>query len=746
MLSSLHRRLWKLRRGSACLLLGVCVVAGLQAQAGAALQVQPVGGRSTFRIGERIPLELRFTTPAGVRRWLNTASYDRSGRMSFEQFTAEPASGWTDPLGAYFAGGHVGGGISSEQELSPNPTTITLDLNEWVRFDRTGDYRVTVHSSRVTGAGETAWAENGRAPLVAEPVLLHIVPADAQWQQRALSDAVAVLHGPPPTPYVYNRAEDARRRDAIATLRFLATPAAIDELAAQVRDDRQDTMSASTFGLTSVSSALRDTARNALRKRLDEPGFPVGAWFLQTLAFLNTPARGTPEQAWQDRKRANDIAWREALAALPRKVGPARAATARTLLGQPPEDIEEEAKRQLATVLAATLPDLSPSQRSAELSWNWDRLRSSAMLPQLQHDARLPLENPGSNLVSVHDTRELKSIALRRWYELDSVGATAEAHSQIGSAHPSLTANAVSFLPVEPLPHFEMIWANALNAEDRYEQQTTLLGLLARFGTGAATTAVVQLLQRNVGSWACEPQAAVLGYVVRFSPDQAAALIERAVDARSPQQTGCFHSIFTDIARYGSGDVLNEAALRLLDSPAPRQMNDAALYLASHGRAQERATLWNHLEAWHGQWLGKGDVLDAFGPGVPETSYQARAVGEALSRALIANQAWVATQDEMQRVSAMCVGKQMCQQVQNLIQESANRNVTVYIFSGTLKIHLAQYEVDSLVLLRAKLAQYPKDTVFHLIRSSPQNSDQQQAEADVRRAVEQAGIRMDIAR
>ena len=143
------------------------------------------------------------------------------------------------------------------------------------------------------------------------------------------------------------------------------------------------------------------------------------------------------------------------------------------------------------------------------------------MLAVLQTLARLPLKGPGSNLSTISTTLELKSAALERWYEVDPEGARREILNQIGSASPSLTAAAISFFPKQSFPEFESIWAEALLSTNDYEQEAVLASLLAHFGSGTATAMVASKLDAKVGEWACAPQAAALGYLVKFDPESA---------------------------------------------------------------------------------------------------------------------------------------------------------------------------------------------------------------------------------
>ena len=89
-------------------------------------------GKSQFYLGEVIPLELTFTSKMPKRYQINMARYDRSGRMSYEQFSVNPDGSWGDPLRSYFNSsmGWMGGGLTGFEFLSESPTKISLELNE----------------------------------------------------------------------------------------------------------------------------------------------------------------------------------------------------------------------------------------------------------------------------------------------------------------------------------------------------------------------------------------------------------------------------------------------------------------------------------------------------------------------------------------------------------------------------------------------------------------------------------------
>ena len=119
-------------------------------QAKPLLQLQTSTAQSVFHIGERIPLTLTFSAADTNRYEITSSSSNRQGCMDYEDFEVTPSKGWADPLAIYYGGGCAGSFLSSLGVLSSKPTIVQHDLNEWIRFDQPGVYKLTVISHRVT--------------------------------------------------------------------------------------------------------------------------------------------------------------------------------------------------------------------------------------------------------------------------------------------------------------------------------------------------------------------------------------------------------------------------------------------------------------------------------------------------------------------------------------------------------------------------------------------------------------------
>jgi len=236
--------------------------------------------QSTFHIGEVVPLELAFTSTSRDKYQLDTASYDRSGRLNEDKFFVEPSKGWDDPLELYYHSylGLIGGGLRGSRILSPDPTTISLELNEWVRFKDPGQYRVKINSERVFGTRGNPEVRIYNIP--SNELILTIIPATKEWQESSLRAAIETLDSPRTGTPVGKEAD--LRRDAVKVLRYLGSRGAVREMARRLIGSEWDW----DFQAGLVGSRARSVAIEEMEKLLGEADFPVTDRFLDTMSVL----------------------------------------------------------------------------------------------------------------------------------------------------------------------------------------------------------------------------------------------------------------------------------------------------------------------------------------------------------------------------------------------------------------------------------------------------------------------------
>jgi hypothetical protein len=207
------------------------------------------GSRRTFHIGEPIPLVFTYDN-------LNRSSHGARNRTyrHFADAVLDRSEGTGRPFedfersGLYISGGIccgvpaglVGGattrfgGIGFDASGVPHflpdvvipppppppPVRMTFLLNEGVRFDAPGRYRLYMADRHDRAY---AYGRPAPPPLISNIVELEITGRDQTWEAQTLRDAVSVLED--------GSADPLQRTDAARTVRFLGSRAAIDVMA-----------------------------------------------------------------------------------------------------------------------------------------------------------------------------------------------------------------------------------------------------------------------------------------------------------------------------------------------------------------------------------------------------------------------------------------------------------------------------------------------------------------------------------
>jgi|HubBroStandDraft_1064217.scaffolds.fasta_scaffold23647_2 hypothetical protein len=693
---------------------------------GPVLDVITATGETTFHIGERIPLKLTFTNPNDAQYGIAPWNTGRGGEFDFERFDVSPSTGWSDPLTSYFAQDFLrtGHGWSWPPLLKSKPVEIAINLNQWVRFDEPGVYRVKVVSHRVGGVDG----------LQSNAIDLHIVPATAEWQDGALKRILPQLDS-----------NGAAFEGAVADLRYLATSAAIDVMTGELRKDHAFIATECSMGLLGLPSSMRDLAIASLNHRIDEPDFPISPLFFRTMSLLQVSSGATAEGIRLQLRTFEAVLWQILFSSISKKEPVARAETVQTLLGYGRNISTAGIKSEMASLLSASFLDLDERSQVDDLRQHWDLLRSPGIVPALQILVKRPTANYGDAALGPDSSEDFKSAAFKRWYELDPAGARNEILAQIGSAAPPLSSKALTFLPAEPLPQFESLWTEAFVRSTDQLQRDALGSLLVKFGTGAATSQMVLMLNQPPGPYSCMSRAMALAYLVRFSPDDAHSLLKREI---ATNEAGCNYYLLQWVSEQGTARVLNEVAVEALNKADPGTVLDALAYLKSYGTKSDETAIWDRYVKWTQNWSGKADILDRPEPGLHPC--EEVCMGEELGTSLISSQGWFADPTLISRVLHRCVGKQVCERLKDVARSAAPPyqvilpNTADPLGIGFVQSYnVAQYAPMSRNLLDAKINQYPSATNFVLVRTAPLTDDQRKLEDEVQAIFKKNGMSLE---
>jgi hypothetical protein len=730
-------------------------------------------GKNQFRPGEIVHLELEFSSRVPNKYIFDAATYDRSGRMSEERFMLDPRGG-VDPLADYFASqmGWMGGGLRSTPALGEKPQTLVLDLNEWLRIDKPGKYRLAVMSGRLS-SDPPPDPKNRQSvtQTVTSPILdLEILPPDPAWAEKQLAAAVDA----------WQTGDKKAQAEALRTLRYLGTEGAAKELVrlAASPDIAGNIYTEVQFGL--YGSPHRALIVKEMEAALDDPDRPIMTGFLRVLTELAFKLRNpdltryggvvfsmNPDdakkqaeamrQAFAKYRAAHLAVEREIVLRLAKafdaKTGRAKAVTVATLLGvlaSPQWAGDAEAANlmpRLRGQVASVFLDLPPNLQETLLGYQWEMIADPSLLPVLlKIYAAMPLDKTS------YDAAGHRSVYLMKILQLSPEEGRklvlAELKRPTAALQRPLLAPLMA-LPDKTLPELDDVLSGQLaeTSTSHLDGMEMAARLLARYGTAAALPRAKKFYGDGSGHWACDLQASLLAYFLRVDEPFGLERLREALTRRSKDYSDgrgfshCYSSVLRDVSGIYACPAMEKVALEFLEDADPEVASTAAAYIGRHGALADKAALFARLERWHNEWKERKQDLEYNRVG--ESKYPGQTgLEDSLVRALCEAGAWLLTPDEVRRVKELCVTENAANASPLRDRKPGDKvNVTISrMADGSLWCNVESYNARSMESLKAKIAQYPKGTVFQVTPSSPVAPDRAQLMADLRAFVETRGM------
>ncbi len=669
-------------------------------------------GRLQFRPGEIMPIELEFSSAAPKRFSVDGATYDRSGRLTIDEFVIDRIDEVSDPMLDYFGsiGGYIGGGIRRTGLLGEKPFAVKLELNEWFRFDKPGTYTLTVKSRRVTDESVTP---HSVVPVESNTVTFEILQRDATWEASELDAARRIV--------------DANRpplgaRAGCRMLRFLGTEAAAMEM---IRRYGADTDRGCEFDYMAglFIAANRVAVVRAMEAGLRAADQPVTRGYLRTLSTLSVYLRHPELRPAQTREtkgrlvaggeltRRSDLidaamsVYRDILAAaILDKTDRARAITlseAHALAKRQPSAGSAPSRDQLA----AAFLELPVERQTNLLEYQWRTLAGPAMLPALR---RLIVATPT-------DATSVADLALRRLAQLAPDEARPLILREIRNPRRGATLKTLGSLPDAELPDLD----DALAANFEARNTEIHAALVQRYATRKVAPRILASAGDKIGAMACRQQASVLAYFLRVDEATGSTLLDRAMTSRA---TGCWRSL-DQVAALRMTPVVQTRAIADLDNPDPDVVIAAVQTLGQHGSPAALEPLRMAFQRWHATWADRAAEL-AYSRAVQRPSAKQAMVEDAFRQAIGAGKGWLLRAGELRELQTLCVTDNCRTQTGHMIHEDDTRIMLWDINEpDDSHIELAQYRFSSIAALEEKLSRYPRGTVFVLQHTMKETSD-----------------------
>ena len=682
-----------------------------QAPGPVTLTLRIVDGRRQFRPGEVIPIELTFNSSVPNRFVVDSATYDRSGRLTIDRFRIAPINAVTDPMLDYFAtsSAFMGGGLRGMGRLGEKPYTVTLELNQWFRFDTPGTFTLSVRSDRVTDEANRQRQSQPIVPVESNAITFQVMPRDEQWEAAELERALQILNQPAAPGW----------RSGCLIPRFLGTRAAVDEMIHRFGDE------ACSFDFMAglYSAPDRTYVVQRLEAGIAAPDQVVTQSYLRTLAVLSVYARQPslrPAQTADAKGRLNaggELARRPELvasemeryaqmleSALPLKTGAARAVStaehlaivrSRAPAGSTPAADAEAVRRQLI----ASFSDLPAFRQERLLSYEWPTVADVALVPALRQ--------------LVTGTNGLADFALRRLYQLAPEEGRARILETIRKPRPGSTLKTLGALPDATLPELD---EDLVRNADPSNPMGFGLALVYRYASPAVAPRIRQAIVPAVGQmFACAPQNYALAYLLRVNPQDGITLVERALASRG--KTNCYQFLLRDTARLRMTPGLESMMIAALDDEDPRVVQNAVEALGEFGSPAALPVLRSHFDSWQRVWRARAKELRFTQLAAPDDSAAAnRSIEMEYVRALATGRGWLTDSGEIAALREWCVTDECRSSADRLFQQAGDTAIDISRFEAfdDLTAQIAQYRIDSLPSLTRKLSQYPRGTSFTL--------------------------------
>jgi hypothetical protein len=700
-----------------------------------------VAQQARFRVGELIPLDLVYAFDESDTYLINDDLARGSGTARLlEVFRVWPREGTyrrtgDEPNSSRWAGGTPRGAKGDRVYR------YRVYLNEWRRFDRPGKYRFYCTGSRVWKAGEDRSRGNNTLRLTSNLLELEILPAAARWQHEQVRTAVRVLdHADADT-----REHRAARREALRRLRYLATEAAIRELARRYPGRNDGEKYDIEMGIH--ESRYNAAAAEELERRLDHPDFVVTKEYLRHLAYVAAEAQhptvSSDSRGDQLSREEQDRHWKEhcdleedlcaayfasAWTAAELKEPVVRARSLFELFQftgySSLHDRRLLTPERMARIRAAVLSEfeqLPAEDQLGLLKSCWRRFGGVDFLPALRRYIAVAPER------GEYDRFGLPiDFAFRRFVQLAPDEGRKLFMAELRRVRPRCTLTSVNLLPDGPIPELGDALATQLEEGiDDLGDAELATALVARYGSAAIYDRVREVYGDKGGYWACSLQDAMLAYFMRHNPEEGRELVNQALDAR--EHTGCYSSTLSDIAEIHMTAALEKIAVERLDDKELDVVENALRTLRRFGSAAAEQPLWRKFERWHATWKSRVAELTDDGP-VLQTDSPVY-IERSLIRALAEGESWMADPPKLKRLRALSLTRRGRAQVDRLLDKwrepiaiSFNSGSQSEFPSARERIYrgrpdndywyVAQYSAESLAGLKKLLARFPKGTTF----------------------------------
>lgn len=609
------------------------------------LQISFTGEKTVYRIGEPIKLILSYTsTEPGY-------AVERYYSPRFDDVIVSPTDGvydWLYRLNRLYSYDDV----SMREKLSESPVKIDITVNDLVRFDKPGKYKIKVVSRRVSGSTEELSFRSQPTLLSSNEIELEVKEM-SQIDERAevkritaLMDSATNLN----QHQIYKRDLDYLTGDAstVEKVNRFLNPPVFGGVTWLDSGKGLDIARNKKLAIKLLEAVLRDPNREPSRELIGK---------LVTLRILledeQQPNRAAnSEQLWKERdSRSSELSqayYAELLDSLSKRSGKSQIVTAYTIFTSLPRDDTSSAAFNITkTFLIEKFDELTPYGRVELLDRFWDKIKNPSLVPSLE---KILLGKEPTPAWQVRDN------ALKRLIEIDQKRARPFVINEIRDPDSFINPEILVKLDDEFLPEtddalLEQIKKLAATNDNRMRLNLQFkLTLAARYATDKIYQEMLEVYKKYSASWSIERSGPLLSYLARHNDEKTLPLIEEQLN-KSGDRSGS--NFFYTVTKTGFTNGMEKLLQERLDSDDEQIAGTAAYYLSKNGGRENISLIEKRYNRWLEKWNGRAAELDN-----PNASLEVKSEAMFqinLLEALIRAEKWKLPETEMNRLRQTCL-------------------------------------------------------------------------------------------
>lgn len=566
------------------------------------LQISFSGGKNVYRIGEQVKLILSYTSaePGYV-----VESY-YSPR--FDDVILSPTDGiypWLYRLNRHYSYDDV----SAPQKLFQSPIDINITINNLVRFDKPGKYKVKVISRRVWKSSAELSFRSNAVPILSNEIEFEMKEMSQEEEAREVKRITTLIDSANNLnqQQIYKQDLDFLSGD-ISTIekvsRFLNPPIF-----------NKITWLDSGTGL--MIARNKKLAVELLEKALRDPNREIYDHLIRTLVTLRLLVEDekNPNQAksWEQiskerEQRSSELSrayYAELLESLSKRTGKSQLITAYSIFTSRPKD--DTTSPEYATSKALILEkfdELSHSGQSELLDRYWDKIKTPALIPSLEKILS------GKEPEPVWSNR---ANAFKRLIELDQKRARPFVINEIRDPSSIINPDILKALDDEFLPEIDDALLEQItrlaSTEDRQMQLNLQFKMLlaARYATSKIYKELLDIYNKYGVNQSIEQSGPLLSYLVRHNEKEGISLIKERL-VKSGEKSGS--NIFYNLTRINHPPGLERIFRKRLESEDAEVARSAAYHLTKYPTEENRKLIETRHERWLREWAGRAAELD----------------------------------------------------------------------------------------------------------------------------------------